>query len=233
LGFRHEFKTIINESDVVTIRRRLEPVMARDANADQSGGYYIRSLYFENAQMSTFLDKLEGVAEREKYRLRLYNFQGMVYLERKEKKDSYVNKEVAALTPEELRQILENDSRALMTSEKQLLRRFELSRRLQLLKPVQLVDYYREAFVNPMGNVRVTLDQRLRAPFGMFPLTEQHLSAIDVLPDGQAILEVKYDAFIPKHIGQMLRLDGRRRQATSKFILCCAATQRIKENYTL
>ena len=233
MHYRHEFKTIINESDVVMMRRRLEEIMAKDEHSDADGGYHIRSLYFENAHTSTFLDKLEGVAEREKYRLRQYNFQGTIRLERKEKKDSYVRKDGVDLTPEEVSQILNGDSHALMRSDKQLIRRFELSRRLQLLKPVQLVDYYREAFVNPAGNVRVTLDRMLRAPFDIGPMESQELRSIEALHEGQSILEVKYDHFIPRHLGQMLRLDGRRREAASKFILCCAAARRMKENYTL
>ena len=233
MQYRHEDKTIISEREVVTVRRRLQDLMQRDPHSDENGGYWIRSLYFENVHTSTFFDKIEGISDREKYRLRIYNFQGDVLLERKEKKGSYIRKESVILTEAELQAIYDNDSRTLITSEKQLIRRFEISRRLQLLKPVQLVDYYREAFTNPLGNVRITLDRMLKAPLTLGSLTDRGLPSMDALPENQSILEIKYDSFIPKHLGAVVRLDGRQRQAASKFVICCATSQKIKENYTL
>jgi len=238
--YRHEYKTTINEQEVELLRRRLVHIMRRDSHADKNGGYFIRSLYFDDHKQNAYFEKLEGLNEREKWRLRQYNLEGIVRLERKEKKSSYVRKDGVVLTNEELQAILSGQSTKLISSDKPLLRRFELARRLQLLKPVQLVDYYREAFVLRTGNVRITFDRNLRAPLTMDNCFTSGFTAADVTIDrpaiaplehGLTILEVKYDGYLPAHIGQLAILDGRTKLANSKFILCCQAAQRVAQNY--
>lgn len=232
--YRHEYKCLIQESEVMLLKRRLEPLVARDAHVDEQGGYWIRSLYFDDAAFSAFHDKQDGVAEREKYRVRLYNYDdSVVHLERKEKLHSYIHKDSERLTPEELHSVLTCEDAALVQSDKKLLRRFGLACRLKLLRPIQLVDYYREAFVVPNGNVRITFDRLLTAPLAFTTMTARDAPSMAALPGGLVIMEIKYDGYIPHHIGKLLRINGRERQAASKYILCCAAARRMKESYAL
>ena len=67
--FRHEWKHEISKCDLLVLRQRLGAVMQRDRHA-QSGAYFIRSLYFDNAADKALREKLDGVNNREKFRIR-------------------------------------------------------------------------------------------------------------------------------------------------------------------
>ena len=91
----------------------------------------------------------------------------------------------------------------------------------QGLRPRVLVSYVREPYVFPAGNVRVTFDSRIRTTlFHREFLTEQvsDISATDA--PGDMILEVKYDAFLPELIQDLIQVPGIRQQAFSKYGAC-------------
>jgi len=224
--YRHEYKKIIQEGEVLLLSRRLAPLMARDRHGDADGGYWSRSLYFDDYSFHSLLEKIDGVSDRSKYRLRLYNYDNSrVSLELKQKRDHFIHKESVVLTPGEVQQIL-SGAGAPARSEKRLLRRFALAQRRYGLKPVQLVDYYRQAFVAKAGNVRVTFDRHLSAPLTLTELTDAKIPRLPALPPSEAILEIKYDGFLPLYISELLRLNARETQAASKYVLCCQANSR-------
>ena len=72
MNFRHEYKHEINYSDMIALRGRLRAVMKPDENG-ADGKYLIRSLYFDNIADKALREKLDGVNNREKFRLRYYN----------------------------------------------------------------------------------------------------------------------------------------------------------------
>lgn len=74
LEYRREIKHIITPADAAAIRTNLSAVARPDPNAAQNGGYYlIRSLYFDDLQDTALHEKLDGVNQRKKYRIRYYN----------------------------------------------------------------------------------------------------------------------------------------------------------------
>ena len=91
--FRHELKYYINQGDAQVLSRRLSLTMDRDQNADEYGEYHIRSLYFDDTINSAVRDKLDGVDERKKYRIRIYNLSDeVISLECKQKVGQYIHK---------------------------------------------------------------------------------------------------------------------------------------------
>ncbi len=72
-----------------------------------SGGYFMRSLYFDDYWHSAYEEKEAGVLLRKKYRIRIYdNSDRIIKLERKKKFGSWIYKEDAALTRAEFEKIL-------------------------------------------------------------------------------------------------------------------------------
>lgn len=69
--------------------------------------------------------------------------------------------------------------------------------------PAAVVDYVREAYICPAGNVRITFDSRLKTMTGMDALNGQP-NFYSVLENGEIILEVKYDSFMPSYIRNLL-----------------------------
>ena len=87
------------------------------------------------------------------------------------------------------------------------------------LRPKTIVDYTRDAFVFPAGNVRVTLDYNIRTGLGS---TDFLNPAAVTVPAGDApsILEVKWDEFLPDIIREAVQLPGRHTCAFSKYAVC-------------
>ena len=77
----------------------------------------IRSLYFDDYWNSAFEEKEAGVLMRKKYRIRIYDCsERSIRLERKKKFGSFIYKESAPLTTEEVWKILDGDYGFLLKS---------------------------------------------------------------------------------------------------------------------
>jgi len=70
---RYEITHYINYADVIELRSRFPYVAKPDENARNGYGYRVRSLYFDNYNDKALKEKINGVNDREKFRLRYYN----------------------------------------------------------------------------------------------------------------------------------------------------------------
>jgi SPX domain protein involved in polyphosphate accumulation len=72
---RYEFKYLMTESMASEIEREVSHFMDYDGyvHPEMGNRYTVRSLYFENEQLSNFNEKVDGVKKRRKYRLRSYS----------------------------------------------------------------------------------------------------------------------------------------------------------------
>lgn len=219
MQFRHELKHEINTADMLVLRQRLRAVMTPDAHAI-NGVYEIRSLYFDNADDKALREKLDGVNVREKYRIRLYNGDtSMIRLERKFKVNSLGEKESARLTAEQAQAIVDGDIDWMAQSGSEVIVGLYSRMRSQGLRPKTIVDYTREPFIYGPGNVRVTLDYNLRTGLGRTDFLSPSCVTIPT-PEAPAILEVKWDAFLPDVIRSAVQLEGRHSAAFSKYAAC-------------
>ncbi|MBQ6699723.1 MAG: polyphosphate polymerase domain-containing protein [Oscillospiraceae bacterium] len=217
--FRHEWKHEINYSDMLILRQRLSAVMQRDENA-KDGKYFIRSLYFDNLEDKALLEKLNGVSKREKFRIRIYNGDAsLIKLEKKSKTNGLCLKEIERISAEETEKIISGETEWLSSSKKPLLRELGYKMKTESLLPKTVVDYTREAFVFPAGNVRVTLDYDIRTGINQTDILNPDLPTV---PAGTApiILEVKWDEFLPDIIRDIVQLESRRSAAFSKYATC-------------
>ncbi len=107
LQYRHEYKHTINLLDYWTIKQRLKAITQPDPHANADGRYQIRSLYFDNDADKALREKLDGLPNREKYRLRLYNGnEDLIRLEKKSKVDGLCTKQGTTVTRTQAEQIL-------------------------------------------------------------------------------------------------------------------------------
>ncbi len=213
---RHELKHYINFSDVLQLRARLPYVASIDNNAVEGNGYRVKSLYFDNYNDKALKEKVDGVNEREKFRLRLYNDDiSLIRLEKKSKKNGLCFKESAIITAEECTRLLDGDLAVLKENGNQLCQELYTKMHYQQLRPKNIVDYQREAFIYPMGNVRITLDYDIRTSLSIYDFMK--MDSIPIPIPGVYILEVKYDCFLPEIIRGMVSLSSRRSTAFSKY----------------
>ncbi|MCE5234947.1 MAG: polyphosphate polymerase domain-containing protein [Clostridiaceae bacterium] len=213
---RHEIKLAINEEDRVILRQGLSAVMTRDANAGAGGRYKVRSLYFDNFDDKALREKLEGVDGREKFRLRCYNDDpSLILLEKKSKTRGLCKKYQSRLTEEEVRRLLNGDTAFLLAGDA-LQRELYAKLKTEQLRPRAIVDYMREPFVCTAGNVRVTIDSDIRTGLYSRSFFDAALPTVQA-GDTKHLLEVKFDAFLPDVILNVLQIGSRRAAAFSKY----------------
>ena len=218
--YRNEWKYLISEAEATLLRQRLSVYLEPDGNA-RNGQYMIRSLYFDDMWNSAYHEKMMGVENRQKWRIRIYNCSdGSIKLERKKKRGSYIHKESAAITREEFEKILANDYSFLLRSPKNLCREFYFECTSRLLRPKVIVDYDREPWIRREGDVRITFDRDVRAAVGSWDIFDPMLPTLRAIEPDMLVLEVKFTEFLPRGIRRILPVDGQDFTALSKYAAC-------------
>lgn len=219
MDYRHEVKIEINALDLIVLRQRLRAVAHTDPHAIH-GRYVVRSLYFDTLDDRALREKIDGVNEREKFRIRMYNGDtGMIRLEKKSKKNGLGNKQSARMTKEQIEWLLDGELSWMVHSEEVLIRELYVKMQQEGLRPKTIVEYTREPYIYGPGNVRVTFDHHIRT--GLFSTDYLNLEAITIPAGDETILmEVKWDAFLPDVIRDAVGLRGRRSAAFSKYAQC-------------
>ncbi len=221
LEYRHEFKHVINLLDYFSLRQRVKAVAKPDPNAGPDGRYHIRSLYFDNDDDKALREKLEGLPNREKFRIRLYNENdALIRLEKKSKFGGLCNKQSATLSREQAEHILSGDTLWMRDSDEPLFVEFFAKLSYQRLKPRTIVDYLREAFIFPYGNVRVTFDSDVKTGLYSTGLFSRGIQTLGVGEQGVLLLEVKYDSFLPDIMRDLIQTNTRHTSAFSKYAAC-------------
>ena len=216
---RHELKFAISNTDYRAIRSRIMKIMQPDPHADEDGRYRIRSLYFDNSDDKALMEKINGVAKREKFRIRYYNDDlSFITLEKKMKINDLCLKYDAPISEKEFRMITENDIAFMKEHDEELVRELYAKMKYQRLRPRAFVSYVREPYIYRPGNVRVTFDSQVRTSVYANDFRNRDvwdISATDTPED--MLLEVKFDAFLPEIIQDMIQLNNTRQQAFSKY----------------
>ncbi len=218
MDLRHEVKHEINYSDMLVIRHRLSTVAYPDPYSI-NGKYHIRSLYFDNLSDKALMDKQSGVSFREKFRIRYYNGDtSIIHLEKKTKMNHLGNKQSAPLTAEQAQKIVDGDICWMLGFPHSLIQELYSRMQIQGILPKTIVEYTREPFVYPAGNVRVTIDYNIRS--GIRCTDFLNTECITVPVSQSIILEVKWDGFLPDIIRDAVSLPDRRGGAFSKYAAC-------------
>ena len=220
-GYRHELKYLISRRDAELLKLRLPHVMQRDSHAGESGRYTIRSLYFDDFESRAYYEKVDGINERTKYRIRFYDYNpDLIKLERKEKLGSLTRKAAQTITRNDARALEYALSDRCPDTPEGLTEELRLACTGRGLRPKVLVDYDRTPFVCKAGNTRITLDENLRTRPYIPHLFASPRAMILVLDPDQVILEVKFDDFLPGYLSDALADIPKAPMAISKFALC-------------
>ncbi|MCD8006435.1 MAG: polyphosphate polymerase domain-containing protein [Oscillospiraceae bacterium] len=219
--YRHEIKLLMSKAEYVTARTRISAIMKPDSHSMRNGDYFIRSLYFDDINHSSYWDKIAGVSHRKKFRIRTYNLSSdVIKLECKEKNGDRIRKTSVNISHDCAVGLINGDCSLLDASDS-----FTAAEFLSLwggkgLRPSVVVDYMREAYVEPIGNVRITFDKGLRAGLSGVDMFDEGLLTVPAYPNGMVIMEVKYDDFIPKALSMLVSSVSGEKIAVSKFTTC-------------
>lgn len=219
-GFRHEHKYLISTQCAVLLKHRLQGVMQRDPYAGPTGQYTIRSLYFDDEKFTAYGEKLDGLRDRIKYRIRFYNYNlDQIRLEKKEKHEELTRKTGERISREEALYLQKGIREGGLTGKGPLMRELEAGIHCGL-RPAILVDYDRTPFVCSAGQTRITVDEHIRTRPYSPDLLASPGAMVPVLEDGMAVLEVKYNDFLPGHLSEVLEGIPKVPLAISKYVLC-------------
>lgn len=217
---RHELKHRITYEDYLVISSRLKYIAEFDSHAGENGIYHIHSLYFDTISDKILREKLDGVANREKFRIRYYNDDtSFIRLEKKSKIHGLCDKQSAPITKEQVEELCRGSLEFLKGSGEPLFQELYAKMRYQMLKPRCIVDYDREAYTYKSGNVRITFDSNIRTGLYHNTLFDRDITTIPA-EEGTIILEVKYDAFLPEIIAKAVRVQDRLACSFSKYAVC-------------
>ncbi len=224
LPLRHELKFLITRTQLEVLRQTVGRVLNLDPNAKKNGGSYsIRSLYFDSVFDDALYDKIAGVKDRDKYRIRIYNLSdSVIFMECKTKVGSLISKRSARISRDLAEQLMAGDPTGLENTKSGLLRDVYREMRTRLLHPVVIVDYEREAYVHVAEEVRITFDMRVRTGLNSISLFDPKVPTVPVLDHDETILEVKYNRLLPPYIRDVLSFACPEavQTAVSKYTLC-------------
>src|SRR5699024_9409389 len=146
-------KYSINQADDHIVASRLRKLFHHDAFAKTDGTYRVSSLYFDTPNDKALRQKIDGVSEREKFRLRYYNNDlSFIRLEKKIKKGKVNAKFNTLITKDQGEKLIRGERSFLLKSDDELMIELYSKMKGQLLKPKSIVTYDREAFHYVPGN---------------------------------------------------------------------------------
>lgn len=219
--YRNELKYFINTHQKNTLANKLSKICQRDKFSDSNGSYLISSLYFDDYHQSSFFDKMSGISDRKKYRVRIYNYQSnVIKLERKIKRENVTEKSHIQISKKEYDSLIRGDVNFLRQKDDAVAKDFYLNFRNKNLRPRVVIEYRREAYIYKYGDVRITFDNLLKA--GTFQKDLFSIGyLVSAIPNDQIILEVKYSGYFPDVVRNIIQINNLQWQSISKFIICC------------
>lgn len=217
---RYEYKFYINAHQKSLMANKLRNVCQHDPFSDADGEYLISSLYFDDWNQTAFFDKVNGIRDRKKFRIRVYNYQpDVIKLERKSKRGNITKKTHLLISREEYQQLVRGDVSFLNQKDDRVAKDFYYSYRMKNLAPRVVVEYRREAYIYEYGDVRICFDTQLKAGAFQHDLFSNG-QRIPVNPPHQIILEVKYTGYLPDVIRNLIQLNNLQWQSISKYAQC-------------
>lgn len=216
MKFRHEYKHIISFADMLQLRNTLSCLFSHDSNAGSDGTYYVRSLYFDNYFDKALMEKLDGIDKREKFRIRYYGDDTeFIRLEKKSKIHTLCSKTSCQISKEQCRDIIFGNISFMRHSDSDLIKELYAKMHYQLLRPKCIVAYRRESFIYSPGNVRITLDFNISGSNNISEFLNPGTPLLNLYHN--AILEVKWDEFLPSIVKDAVRIPCRQASAFSKY----------------
>jgi len=198
---RTELKFMISYEEYRKLRNQLSLLMELDLHSEEATkDYAISSVYFDDLYASRVGEKADGIEYHQKFRLRTYST-GDVRLEYKTKVGQMTGKESLWVNEELSQALINRDFDVLYDHlDEPLIADIVTRMKLDDLHPEVVIEYHREAYTYPEGNVRVTFDKDIGAyTFGSDPRFIRR-----IIEPTMMILEVKYSGFIPEHIRKVI-----------------------------
>jgi len=228
---RFEYKFFIDISQKNNLLSDLNYFMEKDKYSLKTGHYFVNSLYFDTFDFICYKEKAEGVSRRTKFRIRNYEpdinkiinskfFQvqlkkrvGEKYLKGNQSFQSFSMFDFLNYN-----NFIENNCTSIIshfdTSKESILNDFILQVLQQRLKPVSLIRYDREAYIDRVFDIRITLDQNILCSRYS---ADQEMFFCPIISSDLIVLEYKFNDLIPHWMTSIAKKYGIKKEKISKY----------------
>ncbi|MBC8569560.1 polyphosphate polymerase domain-containing protein [Zongyangia hominis] len=192
-------------------------------HADPHGGargYPVRSLYFDSLEDNDFFEKLSGVENRRKIRLRIYDpNDSFAMLEMKQKQGKYQKKRSLRISREDAVSLTQGRYGCLLGYTDPFAAECYGLMEMRCYRPRTIIQYFRKAFIAKENNIRITFDHKIEATESCLDLFHPHLNFDPVLDPFQVVMEVKYNGFLLSYIKEAVNRCSRSELSSSKYCM--------------
>ena len=221
IKYRHEDKYLCDSMQNAVLKTRAGAILKRDGHSSKTGCYRVRSLYFDTMQDTCYYENENGVGERDKYRIRIYNADaGTIFLEKKSKTRQMTRKHTCRIDEETCRLLMSGKRIEITSGMPEQQRNLLTQLQGKAMRPTVIVEYLRYPFVEHNGNVRMTFDEDICSSNDIDRFLEERITCRPVLEKGMSVFEVKWDEFLPGYIKNFIQLDSLQWSSFSKYYLC-------------
>lgn len=230
MTFRHEYKYLVSTGELMLIRSRLKNLLKRDTHQNNVSGYLITSLYFDDIDDHCWKETVGGYDLRHKFRLRIYEHNSdIIKLERKSKIHGMTSKKSVNITRSECLEFMQGRIPEIKANHDMDKTAMLCQMKMEGMQPKCIVQYNREVFVYPIGNVRITFDQNICGTHKYQAFLNDRISAFPLLDTDMHVLEIKYDDFFPQFIKDALETESLMRTSISKYAYARDIIQELGE----
>ncbi|MFA8300166.1 MAG: VTC domain-containing protein [Hyphomicrobiales bacterium] len=239
---RYELKYFVHNSKENILREMIAPFVRLDKHAEKQENheYTVRSIYFDTPKYRNYFEKVEGIKNRKKLRIRGYNElnngSDPIFFEIKRKYEIPILKNRALTNYQNTLDIFkgfsEIDYHSLLDkfqNNQDDAQRFFFQYALNKMEPVVLIVYEREAYQGIHDDtIRITFDKNLRSK--SFPkidelYTKERLCHVMT---NSFILEIKFNDYFPSWMKPIIGVLNLKRESASKYVMGIDATNMIK-----
>lgn len=226
---RKELKYLINASQYGFISNVFDGVLIPDKN-NGAFGYKIRSLYFDTPFNKDFYERVDGIENRKKIRLRTYDVDSpKVKLEVKRKFGTSQRKDSLVIDREDAQKLIECDYEVLLKYDNKVANTIYNIMKIDYYRPVVLIEYRRKAFIHTTNSIRITLDSEICSNEIQLDFFNKDAVLYPLFDYDTKVLEVKYDKFLYRWISDILASCDVKQQSVSKYSL----SRSFFENYMM
>jgi len=216
---RKELKYFISYAQYISIANTLRKILNPDRHNKNGKGYFVRSLYFDTLDNKSFEEKMAGIENKIKYRLRVYDINtAWVKFEIKSKFNDSSVKEAALIRRKDAIEI-QNQNYEVLYNNDPILKKAYRDFKKQHYRPVVVVEYEREAYTYDFNDIRIVFDKDLRATASNLDIFDKKSFLTSKIKKGLVVMEIKYNNFIPRFIKKILQIPSFERSAISKYCI--------------